>query len=126
LLAPIASDPNAPAVRELQAFLRRYAEIIATDFGRCFTLISDIDLSEEAGAQVQAQKGLVDKRMRELIARGIEDGTIAPCDIKMTAFMLAGSMNGIARWFREDGPMTASSIGEIFVNQMCAGILPRP
>lgn len=125
MLAPIPSDPNAPAIRELLAFLRRYAEVIATDFGRCFTLLSDIDVSEEAGAQIQAKKGLVDKRMRELISRGIEDGSIAPCDVKMTAFMLAGAINGIARWFRDDGPLDASTVGEIFVNQMSAGLVPR-
>jgi len=37
-----------------------------------------------------------------LIRAGIADGSIAPCDPKMTAFALAGAMNWIAFWHRAD------------------------
>jgi AcrR family transcriptional regulator len=125
LEAPISADPHAPAIAELRGFLKRYAEIAATDFGRCFVLLNDSDLSAEGGARVREGKGRIDRQIRELVARGIGDGSIGPCDPKLTAFMLAGAINGISSWYKEGGPVGASTVAEIFVNQMMAGLLPR-
>jgi len=125
LEAPISADPHAPAIAELRGFLKRYAEIAATDFGRCFVLLNDSDLSAEGGARVRTGKGRIDRRIRELVARGVEDGSIGACDPKLTAFMLAGAINGISSWYKDGGPVTASTVAEIFVNQMMVGLLPR-
>lgn len=125
MLSPIAVDPHAPAIATLRAYLRRYCEIIVGDFGRCFALLSDTDLTPETGANLRRGKHLIDKRLRELIASGIADGSVAPCDPKMAAFMLAGAMNGIAKWFSDDGAHDAATVAEIFVNLMAAGLEPR-
>lgn len=124
--APISVDPNASALAELREYLKRYAEVAATDFGRCFVLLSDSDLSVEAGKRVREGKGRIDRRIRALVKRGIDDGSIGSCDPKLTTFMLAGAINGISNWYKEDGAMSAASIAEIFVNQMTAGLQPRP
>jgi AcrR family transcriptional regulator len=125
LEAPISADPNAPAIAELRGFLKRYAEIAATDFGRCFVLLNDSDLSPEGGARVRDGKGRIDRRIRELVARGVADGSIGRCDPKLTAFMLAGAINGISSWYKEGGALDVSTVSEIFINQMMAGLLPR-
>jgi hypothetical protein len=88
-------------------------------------LLNDSDLSPEGGARVREGKGRIDRRIRELVARGVEDGSIGRCDPKLTAFMLAGAINGISSWFKEDGALDVSTVSEIFVNQMMAGLLPR-
>lgn len=124
--APISIDPNAPALAELRGYLKSYAENAATDFGRCFVRLSDADLSAEAGARVREGKSRIDRKIRALIERGIADGSIGPCDPKLTAFMLAGAVNGISTWYRADGELSASTVAEIFVNQMTAGLQPRP
>ena len=78
-----------------------------------------------AGAEVRTGKRAVDQHIRDLLALGVRDGSIAPCDIKLTTFMLAGSINGIGRWFREDGGLSAEKVAEVFVNQMTMGLAPR-
>lgn len=125
LAAPISADPRAPALAELRGFLKRYAEIAATDFGRCFVLLNDSDLSAEGGARVREGKGQIDRRIRELVARGVEDGSIGPCDPKLTTFMIAGAINGISSWYKDGGPLDSASVAEIFINQMATGLLPR-
>ena len=35
----------------------------------------------------------------EILARGIEDGSILPCDVRMTGNAIMGSINWIPKWF---------------------------
>ena len=125
MLADLPGDPRAPAYHKLRTFLRNYAEIAASDFGRCLTLLTDSDLSEAAGARIREGKAAIDRRIRGLIIDGMADGSIAECDAKLTAFMLAGAINGISRWYREGAGLDAASVGEIYANQLGAGLLPR-
>ena len=38
-------------------------------------------------------------RFEELLNKGIEDGSIAPCDVRMTGNSIMGSINWIPKWF---------------------------
>ncbi len=42
----------------------------------------------------------IDQGIRRLLREGVKDGSIQPCDVKMTAFALAGALNWIAHWYR--------------------------
>ena len=118
-------DENASGLEQLKYFLRRYAGVTATETGRCLVMLTDYDIGEGAGAEVRTGKRAVDQHIRDLLALGVRDGSIAQCDIKLTTFMLAGSINGIGRWFREDGGLSAEKVAEVFVNQMTMGLAPR-
>ncbi|MGD9021611.1 MAG: hypothetical protein PVF46_07415, partial [Lysobacterales bacterium] len=65
---------------------------------------------EEYRDKIQPFYHRVDRGLREIIAAGIEDGTIAACDPKIAAFTLFGAMNWISRWF---DPAQGLSAGEI-------------
>jgi hypothetical protein len=43
----------------------------------------------------------------------------------MTAFALAGALNWIAQWYRENQPMTPAELAEAFVGIFERGLLPR-
>ena len=40
----------------------------------------------------------------------MRDGSIAPCDPKMTAFAFAGALNWIAHWYRDNQPLSAGEL----------------
>lgn len=122
IMEAFESDPNSPALDQLKHLLRRYAEVVTTDFGRSLVLLTDADLNDEAGSSIQKNKKAIDGRIRALIGEGINDGSIGACDIRLTAFIIAGAINGIARWFNSDGPETAASIAEKVANQLARGI----
>ncbi len=119
------ANPNACGLDQLKELLRRYAEVVATDFGRCLVLLNDFDLGEPVGASILEGKKAIDGQVRALIERGKQDGSIAPCDTRLTAFMLASAINGIGRWFKEGGGLRPAAVGEIYVNQMAMGLAPR-
>lgn len=125
ILIDLPGDPRASGYAQLRRFVTNFAHVILTDFGRCLIQLRDSDLGQEAGGRLREGKGSIDKRMRGLIQTGIADGSIAECDPKLTAFLIAGTINGIVYWHREGVGLDASAIIEIYINQLSTGLLPR-
>jgi AcrR family transcriptional regulator len=109
----------------LSSFLRRYAETTMGDFGRCVIRTSDEVLSPESAERFRALKKEIDTAMRALIAEGVADGSIAPGDVRLTAFTLAGALNWPARWHRPDGPQQADAVAVHMVDILTKGLAPR-
>jgi AcrR family transcriptional regulator len=110
----------------LQRVLRGYAIAIASEFGWCMVRAEDQDLGEELSSQIKVRKGHIDQGIRTLLRIGIEDGSLGECDPKMTAFALAGALNWIAHWHREDDALGPEAIAAQFVAFFEKGLLPRP
>jgi AcrR family transcriptional regulator len=114
-----------PARERLTVVLLRYAEAIASEFGWCMVRAEDLNLSPELQAHVKALKSEIDQGIRRLIREGIADRSIAPCDPKMTAFALAGALNWIAHWYRDNQGLKPADIARTFVDIFDRGLRPR-
>jgi len=119
------ADVHARGLDQLKQLLRRYAEVVATDFGRCLAQLNDADVGEAVSERIRDGKRTIDRQIRALIDKGKSDGSIAPCDTRLTAFMLGGAVNGIGRWYRDGGDLSPAFVAEIYANQMTAGLAPR-
>ncbi len=115
----------APARERLKAVLRQYGEAVASEFGWCMVRAEDQDLSPDMSAHIKAMKSEIDQGIRRLLREGVQDGSIHPCDPKMTAFALAGALNWIAHWYREAQGMTGTEIAEAFISVFECGLAPR-
>lgn len=120
-----ARRAQAPARERLNAVLRGYVEAIASDFGWCMVSAEDQDLSPAMSAQIKLLKSEIDQAIRRLLREGMQDGSITRCDPKMTAFALAGAINWIAHWYREDRSLGPSGIAAAFVSFFENGLRPR-
>jgi AcrR family transcriptional regulator len=120
-----AAALRLPARERLAAVLRDYARAIASEYGWCMVRAADQDLSREMRAHIQALKSGIDQGIRRLIRDGIEDGSIQRCDPKMTAFAIAGALNWIAHWYRENQQLNADQIAESFLRIFEHGLTPR-
>ena len=117
---------GAPARERLKAVLRHYGQAVASEFGWCMVRAEDQDLPPEMSAHIQSLKSEIDQGIRRLLREGVQDGSIHPCDLKMTAFALAGALNWIAHWYRESQSMTGEQIAEAFIAVFENGLRPRP
>jgi AcrR family transcriptional regulator len=120
-----ARSRDIPARERLNAVLRDYAQAMASEFGWCMVRVEDQDLSPAMSAHIKAMKSEIDHGIRRLIRDGVQDGSIHPCDPKMTAFALAGSLNWIAHWYRENQSMSAVEIADAFITVFDNGLQPR-
>jgi AcrR family transcriptional regulator len=121
-----AGRRDAPARERLAEVLRRYAAAIASEYGWCMVRAEDQDLGASLSSHVKALKSEIDQGIRRLLVEGMRDGSIAPCDPKMTAFAFAGALNWIAHWYRDNQALTPHEIGDAFVQLFERGIAPRP
>ncbi len=118
-------DLAVPARERLNAVLRHYGEAVASEFGWCMVRAEEQDLSPAMSRHIKSLKSEVDQGIRRLIREGVQDGSIQPCDPKMTAFALAGALNWIAHWYREDQTLTGAQIAAAFVTIFEGGLRPR-
>ena len=130
-LEPIQSALRAvkvskdPARVRLNTVLRQYAQAVASDFGWCMVIAEHQDLSATMSRHIRALKVEIDQGIRRLLREGVKDGSVQPCDVKMTAFALAGALNWIAHWYRANQGMTAEQVASAFVTIFEEGLRPR-
>ncbi|MGO9357637.1 MAG: TetR/AcrR family transcriptional regulator [Xanthobacteraceae bacterium] len=111
---------------KLRKLVRGYAEAMASDFGASLVRFNVRDLSEANQKRTLAGKRRIDQVFRGYIAQGIADGSIGPCDVKLTAFAIAGSLNWIGHWFKHGGALSAGAIADDFAVQLTKGLESRP
>jgi AcrR family transcriptional regulator len=116
---------HCPGLEKVASFIYTYTIVIAGDFGRCVVRQDDRELSAEARAEVRAYKRNVDLYLRSFIQEGINDGTIRSCDVKITAFSIAGAVNSLAHWFKPDADLSAKQVAAAFAKTLTEGIANR-
>ncbi|MNW15349.1 hypothetical protein D3C71_2138180 [compost metagenome] len=55
----------------------------------------------------------------------MEEGSLQPCDPKMTAFVIAGALSWIGRWYQPGGEYTAEQVAGQCIETLCQGVLRR-
>ena len=111
-----------PARERLFAFIRGYAAAIVGDFGWCMLRAEDQHLGAAMSRRIKLLKAGIDKRMRALIEAGIADGSVRACDARMTAFALAGALNWMGHWYRDDATLKPHDIAERFIDVFNRGL----
>lgn len=112
-------------LQKVAGFIYSYAIVIAGDFGRCVVRQDDRELSPPARAEVRSYKRVIDRNLRQFIAQGVHDGSIRRCDVKLTAFSIAGAVNSLALWFEPGGPLTADQVAAAFTKTLTEGFANR-
>lgn len=111
------------ALDQLMACMRSYLTIVTQDFGRCVIRIGEDPLPAPLRKELRRLKAGIDMEFRRLIAAGIEEQSIAPCDPKLAAFMLAGALSWVGRWYRSDGDLTPEQIADQGIALLLNGVL---
>ena len=114
-----------PARERLFGFIRGYAAAIVGDFGWCMLRAEDQHLGATMSRRIKLLKAGIDKRMRALIEAGVADGSIRSCDTRMTAFALAGALNWMGHWYREDASLKPHEIADRFIDVFNHGLRGR-
>ena len=111
------------ALDQLQACMRSYAAIVMDDFGQCVIRIGEDPLPPPLRKELRRLKAGIDHEFRQLIAQGVAEGALVPCDPKLAAFMLAGALSWIGRWYRPDGAMAPEQIADQGIALLLGGVL---
>ena len=114
------------AIEQLKACMRIYTGVVTQDFGMCVIRIGEDPLPAPLKTELRRLKAGIDRQFRRLIADGVAEGSLAPCDPKMAAFMLAGALSWVGRWYRSDGHLAPEEIADQGIELLLNGVLQRP
>lgn len=114
------------AIDQLMTCMQVYARIVTQDFGMCLIRVGDEQVPPESRKELRRLKSAIDQEFRRLVAEGVAEGSIQPCDPKITAFVIAGALSWIGRWYQPGGEYTAEQVAQQCIATLCDGVLRRP
>lgn len=113
------------ALDQLTTCMQVYARIVTQDFGMCLIRVGDEQISADNRAELRRIKAEIDHAFRRLVAQGVQEGSLQPCDPKMTAFVIAGALGWIGRWYQPGGEYTPEQIAAQCLQTLLGGVLRR-
>ena len=106
-----------------QAFLyiRNHVEIMVGDAGPVAIMSEVPSLKPAHRNEILAISRRHSVAFEEILSNGIQDGSIADCDVRMTGNAVMGAINWIPKWFHGD-PAVASQVLETFPDVLTRGL----
>ena len=121
----VVSDSGGSAIEKLRAAMHAYAMIVTMDFGMCVIRVGEDALELDNKKKLRALKVGIDREFRKLIELAIQEGSLAPTDPKIAAFIVAGGLGWIGRWYRPNGPLSAEEVADQAVATLLSGLYVR-
>ena len=119
-VAPIAAA-NEPARAKLRAMIGAHVAVVTGAQKDAAVFLHEWRfLSAERRAQVAARRDNYEQLFRRVIADGSASGEFVGVDPRLTAMAILSALNGIATWYRPDGPLSADEVADqhadLFIN----------
>ena len=122
--API--DPKASGAEQIRVFFHRYVEMIVDDFGTCLIMTGVLPLELENRGLVRKGSKSIEIILRDMLRRGIADGSIEPCDPKISAKFMFGALNWIPYWYTTDGELDVEALADRAIEFVMRGLTKTP
>jgi AcrR family transcriptional regulator len=133
----LALDLGEDALRKAQAesgngldrlccFIRYHIEFLTRELGSAAVLFEFYSMLPEDRDRIQRRRRKFDRIFRGMVADGIADGSIAPCDPKLAVFWFMSAVSSIPRWFDPKGELSGEDIANVFVTFMRNGLEAKP
>jgi len=107
----------------VQRYLRYHLEAMTGERGPIAIMSEIPSLKPEHRERILEISRHHSTRFESLLEKGIEDGSIAACDVRMTGNAIMGSLNWVPKWFHGDAAIAAKVVTE-FPEILSASLLP--
>ena len=108
-------------LEQAQRYLRYHIEIMVGERGPIAIMSEIPSLKPDHRDEVLEVSRRHSKNFEGILKRGIADGSIKACDVRMTGNAIMGSINWIPKWFHGD-EATAEKIVSEFPNVLTRGL----
>ena len=97
---------------QVQLYLRYHIESMVGDEGPIAIMSEIPSLKPEHRDEVLELSRKHSSEFEAMLDRGIQDGSIAACDLRMTGNAIMGSINWIPKWYHGDKAMAQQVVAE--------------
>ena len=105
----------------IRRYLRYHLDAMTGDRGPIAIMSEIPSLKPGHRAEILDVSRRHSARFEELLEQGIEDGSIRPCNVRMTGNAIMGALNWVPKWFRGDATVAAEVVEE-FPQILSAGL----
>ena len=117
---------SAAPDEELKMALSHYIKGLTDQWSGAMVLFDERVLSPRQHARIVRRRDEYERRLRDIITRGIAAGVFAPCDPKLVGFAILGSVNWILKWHNPAGERSPKEIAEAISSYLVRGLQPGP
>jgi TetR/AcrR family transcriptional regulator, cholesterol catabolism regulator len=119
----VRADGMSPEYR-LRGMIRAHVRVLTDDLGDAAVFLHEWRfLGPERRAHILARRDNHELAFRNAIADGVEAGDFRLIDERIAARSVLSALNGIAGWWRPDGPLSADQIAESYADLHLSGLL---
>lgn len=120
----LAEQSGLCGLEKLKIFITQYTAAMTGVFGKCMVLSGLGPLEPSSRDELTPTFRLLDTFVRKLLDEGMQDGSITPCDTKITTFSIFGAMHWLARWYRPGGELSPQEIADRVFTLFDRGLRP--
>lgn len=107
----------------LRRLVVRYVCWITGEFGMCITRHFLITLGPQNLARLRRARRETERKIRDTIAHGIDDGSLRPCEPWVVSSAILGAMNWLPFWYEEKpGRKTPVELGNAYYELFFEGV----
>lgn len=103
-----------------------YLQHIIDELTVAVVVLEATALTDAERAEAFGKRDRFECALRDLVAEGIEDGSIVPCNPKLVVMAMLGAVNWVPRWFRQDGEWSTQQLAEAMSDLLDRAISSRP
>ena len=111
-------------LEQARLYIRYHVEIIVGDEGPVAIMSEIPSLRRAHRNEVLEVSRRHSAGFERILERGISDGSIAPCNVRMTGNAVMGAINWIPKWFH-GRPAVASEVLDAFPDILVRGLVAR-
>lgn len=119
-----ATAGGGSAFDRVRRYLKLHAEFMLGEPGPVAIMSEIPSLKAEHREEILRLSREHSARFEALLRDGIDDGSIAPCDVRMTGNAIMGALNWIPKWHHGD-PDVAEQVLVSFPDILSRGLVPR-
>ena len=119
-----AETEGGRGLEQVRAYLRYHIESMVGDEGPIAIMSEIPSLKPEHRDEVLELSRKHSSGFEAMLQRGIRDGSIVPCNVRMTGNAVMGSINWIPKWYHGDKAMARQIVAE-FPDILSRGLSAR-
>jgi len=118
-----AVDEGDLGLDQVRLYIRNHVQIMVGDRGPIAIMSEIPSLKPDHRDEVLELSRRHGSNFESILERGVRDGSIADCDVRMTGNAIMGAINWIPKWYHGDEAV-ASRITEEFPRVLSRGLAP--
>jgi len=107
----------------LQKLIQEHVRILAKDPDQFRVVNTELNrLKGERRKRILSQRNQYESVIQNLLAQGIKEKSIRPCNVKVTSYGVIALLNGVAYWYKPGGPLTIEQIAKEYSQVLLNGL----